>query len=115
MSISVCLAGATGWAGSEVARGIAAAGDLALVAGVSRANAGRMLGEVLAAPRSQAPKFTASVFRASCSMSSTDQTLTLRHQAGSSARPYVDGALLAIRKVSTLVGLHRGLDTVLDL
>jgi hypothetical protein len=34
---------------------------------------------------------------------------------GSSARPYVDGALLAIRKVSTLVGLHRGLDTVLDL
>ena len=33
----------------------------------------------------------------------------------SSARPYVDGALLAIRKVSTLVGVHRGLDSVLDL
>jgi len=44
-----------------------------------------------------------------------DQTLTLRHQAGSSARPYVDGALLAIRKVSGLVGVHRGLDQVLDL
>jgi 4-hydroxy-tetrahydrodipicolinate reductase len=44
-----------------------------------------------------------------------DQTLTLRHQAGSSARPYVDGALLAIRKVSGLVGVHRGLDRVLDL
>jgi len=44
-----------------------------------------------------------------------DQTLTLRHQAGSSARPYVDGALLAIRKVSALVGVHRGLDRVLDL
>jgi 4-hydroxy-tetrahydrodipicolinate reductase len=44
-----------------------------------------------------------------------DQRLTIRHNAGSSARPYVDGALLAIRKVSTLVGLHRGLDTVLDL
>ena len=44
-----------------------------------------------------------------------DQTLTLRHQAGSSARPYVDGALLAIRKVSALIGLHRGLDNVLDL
>jgi 4-hydroxy-tetrahydrodipicolinate reductase len=43
-----------------------------------------------------------------------DQTLTLSHRAGTSARPYVDGALLAIRKVSTLVGLHRGLDTVLD-
>ncbi|CAM5395564.1 4-hydroxy-tetrahydrodipicolinate reductase [Rhodanobacter lindaniclasticus] len=44
-----------------------------------------------------------------------DQTLTIRHNAGSSARPYVDGALLAIRKVPGLVGLHRGLDTVLEL
>ena len=43
-----------------------------------------------------------------------DQRLTLRHDAGSSALPYVDGALIAIRKVSTLVGLHRGLDAVLD-
>ena len=44
-----------------------------------------------------------------------DQKLTIRHDAGSSAIPYVDGALLAIRRVGTLVGLHRGLDTVLDL
>ena len=44
-----------------------------------------------------------------------DQRLTIRHDSGTSARPYVDGALLAIRKVSTLVGVHRGLDTVLDL
>jgi 4-hydroxy-tetrahydrodipicolinate reductase len=44
-----------------------------------------------------------------------DQTLILRHQAGNSARHYVDGALLAIRKVSGLVGVHRGLDLVLDL
>jgi 4-hydroxy-tetrahydrodipicolinate reductase len=44
-----------------------------------------------------------------------DQRLTIRHDSGSSARPYVDGALLAIRKVSTLVGVHRGLDSVLDL
>lgn len=44
-----------------------------------------------------------------------DQTLTIRHNAGSSAKPYVDGALLAIRKVSTLVGVHRGLDSVLEL
>ena len=44
-----------------------------------------------------------------------DQTLTIRHDSGSSARPYVDGALLAIRKVSTLAGVHRGLDHVLDL
>jgi 4-hydroxy-tetrahydrodipicolinate reductase len=44
-----------------------------------------------------------------------DQTLSIRHDSGSSARPYVDGALLAIRRVPALVGVHRGLDTVLDL
>lgn len=44
-----------------------------------------------------------------------DQKLTLRHDAGDSARPYVDGALLAVRKAPMLVGLHRGLDRVLDL
>jgi 4-hydroxy-tetrahydrodipicolinate reductase len=43
-----------------------------------------------------------------------DQRLTIRHDAGSSALPYVDGALLAIRKVSTVVGVHRGLDAVVD-
>ena len=44
-----------------------------------------------------------------------DQKLIMRHEAGSSAEPYVAGALMAIRKVSSLVGLHRGLDSVLDL
>ena len=42
-----------------------------------------------------------------------DQKLILRHESGSSAEPYVNGALLAIREVSKLVGLHRGLDTVM--
>lgn len=42
-----------------------------------------------------------------------DQKLILRHEAGSSAEPYVSGALLAIREVSKLVGLHRGLDRVM--
>jgi len=44
-----------------------------------------------------------------------DQKLTIRHDSGSSAQPYVDGALLAIRKVNTFTGLRRGLDSVLDL
>jgi 4-hydroxy-tetrahydrodipicolinate reductase len=44
-----------------------------------------------------------------------DQRLTIRHDSGGSARPYVDGALVAIRGVSKLVGVHRGLDTVLAL
>jgi 4-hydroxy-tetrahydrodipicolinate reductase len=44
-----------------------------------------------------------------------DQKLSIRHDSGSSALPYVDGALLAIRKVNTFIGLRRGLDSVLDL
>jgi 4-hydroxy-tetrahydrodipicolinate reductase len=43
------------------------------------------------------------------------QRLHLKHEAGDSAEPYVDGALLAIRRVHTLVGVHRGLDRVMDL
>ena len=43
-----------------------------------------------------------------------DQKLILRHESGTSAEPYVNGALLAIRKVGTLVGLHRGLDSVME-
>jgi 4-hydroxy-tetrahydrodipicolinate reductase len=42
-----------------------------------------------------------------------DQKLILRHESGASAEPYVNGALLAIREVGKLVGLHRGLDTVM--
>ena len=43
-----------------------------------------------------------------------DQKLILRHESGTSAEPYVDGALLAIRKVDTLLGVHRGLDRVME-
>jgi 4-hydroxy-tetrahydrodipicolinate reductase len=43
-----------------------------------------------------------------------DEKLILRHESGSSAAPYVGGALLAIRKVGNLVGLQRGLDSVMD-
>jgi 4-hydroxy-tetrahydrodipicolinate reductase len=43
-----------------------------------------------------------------------DERLTLRHDAGPSAEPYVAGALLAIRNVPRLAGLHRGLDTVME-
>lgn len=42
-----------------------------------------------------------------------DQKLILRHESGSSAEPYVNGALLAIREVGKLIGVHRGLDSVM--
>lgn len=44
-----------------------------------------------------------------------DQKLIIRYEAGTSAEPYVDGALIGIRKVMSLVGLHRGLSSVMDL
>lgn len=42
-----------------------------------------------------------------------DERLTIRHDAGSSAAPYVGGTLLAARAVSGRSGLTRGLDTLL--
>lgn len=43
-----------------------------------------------------------------------DMQLSMRHDAGAGAQPYIDGTLLAIRKVGGLKGLVRGLDAVLD-
>jgi len=44
-----------------------------------------------------------------------NERLSLRLDGGSGAEPYVDGTLLAVRRVSNFVGLRRGLDQVLDL
>ncbi|MDQ2632647.1 MAG: 4-hydroxy-tetrahydrodipicolinate reductase [Pseudomonadota bacterium] len=44
----------------------------------------------------------------------SDERLTIRHDAGSSAVPYVAGTLLAIRRVARLKGLVRGLDALID-
>ena len=43
-----------------------------------------------------------------------DERLTIRYDAGTGAAPYLQGTLLAIRKVKNMVGLVRGLDTILD-
>ena len=45
--LRVCIAGATGWAGSELSRGVFEASDMELVAAISRSHAGRILGEVI--------------------------------------------------------------------
>jgi 4-hydroxy-tetrahydrodipicolinate reductase len=42
------------------------------------------------------------------------ERLSIRHDAGETAAPYVAGTLLAIRAVATRVGLVRGLDQLLD-
>jgi 4-hydroxy-tetrahydrodipicolinate reductase len=42
-----------------------------------------------------------------------NERLTIRHDAGASAAPYVLGTLLAARRVGSFVGLRRGLDAVM--
>jgi 4-hydroxy-tetrahydrodipicolinate reductase len=42
-----------------------------------------------------------------------DERLSIRHDAGSGAEPYVSGTLLAVRKVLEVNGLVRGLDRLL--
>ncbi|NBJ10494.1 4-hydroxy-tetrahydrodipicolinate reductase [Microvirga arsenatis] len=43
-----------------------------------------------------------------------NERLAIRHDAGSSAAPYVAGTLLAARRVGSFTGLRRGLDTIMD-
>lgn len=42
-----------------------------------------------------------------------DERLTIRHDAGKGAEPYVNGTLLAVRRVMQVTGLVRGLDRLL--
>ena len=44
-----------------------------------------------------------------------DERLSIRHDSGSGAEPYIAGTLLAIRRVGGFTGLRRGLDSVMEL
>ena len=55
--LKICVAGATGWAGSALARGIAQTEDISLVAAVSRTHAGKVLGDVLVETRLSCPVY----------------------------------------------------------
>lgn len=48
-------------------------------------------------------------------MGRSHERLSIRHEAATHAEPFIDGTLLAARKVPGLVGVHRGLDSILDL
>jgi 4-hydroxy-tetrahydrodipicolinate reductase len=54
-------------------------------------------------------------FTLSCEviLGADNERLTIRHDAGGSAAPYVAGTLLAARRVGSFVGLRRGLDAVM--
>jgi 4-hydroxy-tetrahydrodipicolinate reductase len=57
------------------------------------------------------PSFTVST---EVIFASTGERLSLRHDAGESAAPYVAGTLLAVRALPGRVGLTRGLDQLLS-
>jgi 4-hydroxy-tetrahydrodipicolinate reductase len=42
-----------------------------------------------------------------------DERLTIRHDAGGTPDPYVAGTLIAVRRAPSLIGVTRGLDTLL--
>jgi 4-hydroxy-tetrahydrodipicolinate reductase len=46
-------------------------------------------------------------------LATPDERLVVRHEAGSSAEPYIAGTLLAIRRVPEVTGVLRGLDRLL--
>ena len=46
-------------------------------------------------------------------LATADERLVVRHEAGSSAQPYIAGTLLAIRRVPEVTGVVRGLDRLL--
>lgn len=43
------------------------------------------------------------------------ERLKIRHDAIDATKPYIDGALLALGKVRSLIGLYRGLDSIIHL
>ncbi len=57
MSIKICIAGATGWAGSALSKGVLKDPEIVLVSGISRSNAGKDLAEVLDIEAPSVPVF----------------------------------------------------------
>jgi 4-hydroxy-tetrahydrodipicolinate reductase len=73
-------------------------------------------GGAIGAPRAvQVHSLRMPSFVLSCEvvLGADNERLTIRHDAGASAAPYVAGTLLATRRVGGLVGLTRGLDMVM--
>ncbi len=121
-----------GWAGSALTKAVYEHTDMQVVGAISRIHKGEKLsrvrqfqladtqGTIEARGADMTGSQVHSIRRPGFTLSSeiifglADQTLSIRHDAGTSAQPYVDGALLAIRKVDTFTGLRRGLDQVMD-
>lgn len=112
MTLSVCVAGATGWTGRAVAEAVLAADDVQLRSAVSRSAAGQDLGEAWGGQSHGVP-VPSFVVSTEVVFALSDERLIIRHDAGSTPTPYVTGTLLAVRAAAQQTGLVRGLDTLL--
>ncbi len=79
-----------------------------------RACRGGAVGDGPSEVRIHSVRMPSFVFSIESLLGAPDERLQIRHDAGSSAKPYVAGTLLAARKVSGWTGVRRGLDTLLD-
>jgi 4-hydroxy-tetrahydrodipicolinate reductase len=48
-------------------------------------------------------------------LGSSNELLTIRHDSGVGADPYISGTLLAVRRIANIKGIRDGLDSILDL
>lgn len=94
--INVCIAGATGWAGSALAEGVARAEDLRLVSAVSRSHAGKTLDAVLSKKTAGVPVFA-----------SVDEAL----EAGCDV--FVEYTKPAFARHHVMAALEQGINTVI--
>jgi 4-hydroxy-tetrahydrodipicolinate reductase len=76
---------------------------------------GRSRGATVQGTQVHAVRLPGMVFGFEIIFGRSHERLTIRHDAGTHAEPYIDGTLLAIRKVRNLIGMHRGLECILDL
>jgi 4-hydroxy-tetrahydrodipicolinate reductase len=84
----VIIAGATGWAGSALARGVAAASDLSLVSAIARRAAGRSLGDALGDP-----SITAQVFAGAKDALAAGGDVFVEYTLPDTARANIEAAL----------------------
>jgi dihydrodipicolinate reductase len=118
MRLRICVAGATGCVGKPLCRALSEADDLSLVGAVSRRHKGQSLkaaiGDLNLDVTVSGSVREAFVISVEAIFGAKDERLTIRHDAGSGAEPYIQGTLLAVHKVKDSVGLVRGLDKIMD-
>jgi 4-hydroxy-tetrahydrodipicolinate reductase len=113
-NIRICLAGAAGWAGSALSRGIFEAPDMELVAAVSQSRAGQVLGEAI-----DIKGLTTPIFATATQALETRPDVFVEFTKPDIARFHIlsalrSGAHVVVGTSGLSVGVHRGLDSVMD-